>query len=213
MSQQSPHRRVRRKRTFKIPLVSLPLGGHLAFGSLALLLLVVTFSDFGVREMLATAYFAAIIYGAVNLAHGSLREHAPAAPNPPRALPFLTFGASTIALTLYFRHVTGSTPLELSPATATVATGLFLLYVATFLDTITNREHLRRARDPKRPYAGLPRWAPTWRAATLPLAAVIGLAHLGTLGYIGPAALPILLVVAALAHVGSLAIASGRPGA
>ena len=207
MSQHNPDR-ARRKIALKLTIVDLPLGAHLALGSLVLLLIVVTFSDFGTHEVLATAYFAALIYGAVNLCHGYLREHAPAEPRRLPLLPLLTYAASAVMLTAYFRYATGANPMELTPTTATVATGVFLLVFAAFLDTITNRAHLKRARDPKRPYAGLPRWTPTWRAATLPLAALTGIAHVGTLGYLEPATVSIAMVVLAVAHVGWLAAPS-----
>jgi hypothetical protein len=209
VSHQNPHR-TRRKRAVLFTVADLPLGAHLALGSLALLVIVTTFSDFGTREMLATAYFAAILYGAVNVCHGFLREHTPAGPQRLRLVPFLTYAAWAVLLTAYFRVVTGANPMELTPTTATVASGLLLLFVAAFVDTITNRTHLGRSRDPKRPYAGLPRWIPTWRAAALPLAALLAFAHAGSLGYVQPVTLSTGMVMLALVHVGSLVVASLR---
>jgi hypothetical protein len=193
------------KRTLEVKFVDLPLGGHLALGGLLLLLIVVTFSDFGILEMLATAYFATVLYGALNLCHAYLRTLAPAEPQRLPMLPLLGFAASTVGLTAAFIYVTGANPMALTSATATVATGVFLLFFAAFLDTITNRSHLR-SRDPKRPYGGLPRWTPTWRAATLPFLVVLGVAYGGTLGLIGPTAVTLTIVVLAVVHVGSLAV-------
>jgi hypothetical protein len=205
VSQHNPDRA--RRNALHARFVDLPLGAHLALGGLALLLIAATISDFGTHEMLTAAYFAAIMYGAINLCHGYLREHAPAQPRRLQVLPLLAFSASTVMLTVYFRHATGAHPMELTPTTATVATGVFLLLFAAFLDAITNRANLKRSRDPKRPYAGLPRWTPTWRAATLPLVMLIGVAHAGSLGYIEPVTVTLSVVLISVVHVGSLVFA------
>jgi hypothetical protein len=188
----------------------MPLGSHLALASLASLLVVALFSDLGLRELLTAAYYAAIMYGVMELCHGYLRELAPAEPRRVPVLRVAAFMASTMGLTVAFEHVMGTNPLAPTPAHLALATGLFLLFFAAFVDPTTNRTLLRRSKDPKRPYAGLPRWVPTWRAATLPLAALIAVAYVGEAGLLDPAWVPLLLVAMAAGHIGSLAFASRR---
>jgi len=188
----------------------LPLGAHLALASVSVLAVTTLLTDLGVPELLTAAYYAAIMYGVMNILHAYLREHAPAEPRRARPLPILALLASTALLTVAVRRVVGVDPLALTPENLALATGLFMLFFAAFLDPTTNRALLRRSRDPRRPYAGLPRWVPTWRAATLPVAVLLGLVHMGTIGALAPAWVPVALVAAASLHVASLTFGGRR---
>jgi hypothetical protein len=211
VSQQHQDRRITRPRgTIKIDFGDLSMGAHFALGSLAALVVAGAFTDFGTRELITTAYLATLLYGAVELCHSFLRGHMPAEPMrfPWRALG--TYALSMTLLTVYLRSVTGESPFVASQATAAIATALFMLFFAAFLDPLTNRRHLRVNRDKKRPYASVPAWVPTWRAATMPMFLLVGIVHLGAAGLVDRDLVPGLMLLVGGAHVALLVLTTRR---
>jgi hypothetical protein len=212
--QQHQDRRITRPRgTIKLDFGDLSIGAHFALGSLAALVVAGSFTDFGTRELITTAYLATLLYGAMELCHSFLRRHMPAEPIRIPWGGLASYAVSMTLITLYLRGVTGESPFAASQETAAIATALFMLFFAAFLDPLTNRRHLRVNRDKKRPYASVPAWIPTWRAATLPMVVLAGIVHLGAAGLIDRDLLPSVMLLVGGGYVALLVLSSRRRGA
>jgi hypothetical protein len=204
------HNSRRALRPLKLLGADLPLAAHLALGGLVVLTFSATFMDLGVRELIGAAYFAAISYAFMNVCLGYLREHNPVAPRRVRLASVAGVVATAAVLTMAFRAVMGYSPLALTQTDLAVVTGVFILFFGAFVDTVTNPRTLRIARDPHQPYARIARWAPTWRAATVPMLLLLAVVHLASTAGMPPETVALALLVVAGAHVVSLVAVTGR---
>lgn len=198
-------------RPFKLLGADLPLGAHLAMGGVVVLSFSATFMDIRLGDLMGAAYFAAVGYALMNLCLTYLREHTPATPKRVRPMLLVATGASVVGLTVAFHGVMGYSPLVLTQSNLAVATGTFILLFGGFADAVTNPSALRGARDPRRPYARVVAWVPTWRAATLPMLGLLGLVHVAGRASLAPDAAMLLVLVALGAHVATLVTFAGRP--